>query len=145
MRTSVFQHYIFLGGGVGGGGFLDSKSPPWEVMGCWAKKFSVCSVATSRCGDWKARPKQRWKPAWQLIITACQRSCLKVMFSVVSVCSHGWPPCDHYLWCHWSVICTWDCPIPGPPDIVYLGTLPLQTCSNLLAMCTIHLSESGRL
>ena len=33
-------------------------------------------------------------------ITTHQRSCGKVMFSVVSVClSTGWVPCVHYPWC----------------------------------------------
>ena len=73
------------------------------------------------------------------IITACQRSCGKVMFSVMCVSQsvQGDPHNDHCLWCHWQSQVTWNphrhvqtcshgdpttgpCPDPPWPDIFKL-------------------------
>ena len=46
----------------------------------------------------------------EAIFTARQRSCGKLMFSLMSVCPHG-VPCDYYPWCIGSH-CTGALPLP---------------------------------
>ena len=56
-----------------------------------------------------------------VVITACQPSCRKAMFSVCeSACSQGWGySCDHYSWCI------------GP--LLYTSLVPPPTNNNLMA------------
>ena len=67
----------------------------WSCIGNWA--LSMCSCLS-------------------IITTARQRSCRNVMFSVLSVCSYGRVPCDHYPGCI-GPHCT-GTPLPWPlPDM----------------------------
>ena len=72
--------------------------------------------------QWQRRSVVNW-----YIITVLQRSCGKVMFSIISVClSTGDSPCDHYLWCiepHHTGTPLIPAPRPCPSGYI-------QTCST---------------
>ena len=74
---------------------------------------------------------------WKETVTARQRSCGKVMFSVVSVhhSVHGGGfPCDHYPWCIRHHCSGPYPPSQAPPPTILLAKIwwrSLVTCSNL--------------
>ena len=108
--------------------------------------FSICVGAITSHGAWilpnslsrciikrKILLATNWERRRFLnayIITTSQRSCGKVIFSVLSVRhSQGGSPCDHYPWCHLSVTGHVGTPDSGqlwPPTRAYTVQGPLQ-------------------
>ena len=77
--------------------------------------------------EWQTVEQRR---VTQQIISACQQSCRKVKFSLMSVCSQG-SPYDHYLWCNGPHCTGPNDPNPSPPLTVTSGChhwRPVQTC-----------------
>ena len=72
---------LFTGGVCIGGGRVGQTPLPIGYYGIWS---------TSR------RYTSYWNPFFIAIFSACRRSCEKVMFLRLSICTRGWLPSMHY-------------------------------------------------
>ena len=80
--------------------FSMRRSNLWEGVVIWGSKIWSAHRMSK---FFMRRSDSRESYVNRLLFTTCQQSWGKVIFSVVSVCSQGGFPCDHYPWCHWSV------------------------------------------